>query len=107
MIPMMLLVLGMQIGKASHPKHLGLLSIVVALRLVLSPIVAWFIASALRMPMIGMQVGVIESAMPTAVLASILAIQYDSEPDFVTGAILVSTLLSPITLTPLLYFLGV
>ena len=107
MIPMMLLVLGMQIGKAGPPKRLGLLSIVVALRLILSPIVAWFIANALRMPIIGMQAGVLESAMPTAVLASILALQYDSEPDFVTGAILVSTLLSPITLTPLLYVLGV
>ncbi len=107
MIPMMLLVLGMQISKAGPPKRLGLLSIVVALRLILSPIVAWLMANALRMPMIGMQAGVLESAMPTAVLASILALQYDSEPDFVTGAILVSTLLSPITLTPLLYFLGV
>ncbi len=107
MIPMMLLVLGMQISKAGPPKRLGLLSIVVALRLILSPIVAWFMANALRMPMLGMQAGVLESAMPTAVLASILALQYDSEPDFVTGAILVSTMLSPITLTPLLYFLGV
>ena len=107
MIPMMLLVLGMQIGKAGPPKRLGLLSLVVALRLILSPIVAWFMANALRMPIIGVQAGVLESAMPTAVLASILALQYDSEPDFVTGAILVSTLLSPITLTPLLYFLGV
>jgi predicted permease len=107
MIPMMLLVLGMQIGKAGPPKRLGLLSIVVALRLLLSPIIAWFMASTLRMPVIGMQVGVLESAMPTAVLASILALQYDTEPEFVTGAILVSTLLSPITLTPLLYLLGV
>ena len=107
MIPMMLLVLGMQIGKAGPPKRLGLLSIVVALRLILSPIVAWFMANALRMPIIGIQAGILESAMPTAVLASILALQYDSEPDFVTGAILVSTLLSPITLTPLLYVLGV
>ncbi len=107
MIPMMLLVLGMQIGKVGRPKRLGLLSIVVALRLILSPIIAWFMANTLRMPLIGMQAGVLESAMPTAVLASILALQYDSEPDFVTGAILVSTLLSPFTLTPLLYFLGV
>ncbi|TET98245.1 MAG: AEC family transporter [Anaerolineales bacterium] len=107
MIPMMLLVLGMQIGKTGPPKRLGLLSIVVALRLVLSPLAAWFMAGALNMPMVGRQVGVLESAMPTAVLASILALQFDSEPDFVTGAILVSTLLSPITLTPLLYLLGV
>lgn len=107
MIPMMLLVLGMQIGKAGAPKHLGLLSIVVSLRLVLAPIAAWFMAGALSMPMIARQVGILESAMPTAVLASIIAIHYDTEPEFVTGAVLVSTLLSPITLTPLLYLLGV
>ena len=107
MIPMMLLVLGMQIGKAGAPKRLGLLSIVVTLRLVIAPIVAWFMAGALSMPMVGRQVGVLESAMPTAVLAFILALQYDTEPEFVTGAVLVSTLLSPITLTPLLYLLGV
>ena len=107
MIPMMLLVLGMQIGKAGAPKRLGLLSIVVALRLVLAPLAAWFMAGALNMPTIGRQVGVLESAMPTAVLASIIALHYDTEPEFVTGAVLVSTLLSPITLTPLLYLLGV
>lgn len=107
MIPMMLLVMGMQISKAGAPKRLGLLSIVVALRLVLAPIAAWVVAGALNMPMIGRQVGILESAMPTAVLVSILAIQYDTEPEFVTGAVLVSTLLSPITLTPLLYLIGV
>ncbi|MCJ7566666.1 MAG: AEC family transporter [Anaerolineales bacterium] len=106
-IPMMLLVLGIQIGKAGSPKRLGLLSIVVSLRLVLAPIVAWFMAGVLRLPVIGSQVGVLESAMPTAVLAFILALQYDTEPEFVTGAVLVSTLLSPLTLTPLLYWLGV
>ena len=106
-IPMMLLILGMQIGKAGAPKRLGLLSLVVVLRLVLAPLAAWFMASALNMPVIGRQAGILESAMPTAVLAFILALQYDTEPDFVTGAVLVSTLLSPITLTPLLYLLGV
>jgi predicted permease len=40
--------------------------------------------------------------MPSAVLNSILATQYDVEPDFVSSAILVTTLLSPLTLTPLL-----
>jgi hypothetical protein len=32
--------------------------------------------------------------------------EFDSEPRFVTGAVLVSTLLSPFTLTPLLALLG-
>jgi predicted permease len=40
--------------------------------------------------------------MPTAVLNSILASQYDVEPEFVSSAILFTTLLSPLTLTPLI-----
>lgn len=63
-IPMMLLVLGMQVSKAGAPKRIGLLSIVVALRLVLSPIAAWFMAGALSMPMIGRQVGVLSPRCP-------------------------------------------
>ncbi len=33
-------------------------------------------------------------------------IEFDAEPSFVTAAVLVTTLLSPLTLTPLLAFLG-
>jgi len=50
--------------------------------------------------------GILESSMPTAVLATILATEYDAEPAFVTTAVFVSTLLSPLTLTPLLLVLG-
>ena len=50
--------------------------------------------------------GVVESSMPTAVLATILATEYDAEPAFVTSAVFISTLLSPLTLTPLLLLLG-
>ena len=44
--------------------------------------------------------------MPWAVLSTILATEYDAEPVFVTTAVFVSTLLSPLTLTPLLLILG-
>jgi predicted permease len=50
--------------------------------------------------------GVLESSMPTAVMATILATEYEAEPAFVTTAVFVSTLLSPLTLTPLLLILG-
>ncbi|MCK4897305.1 MAG: hypothetical protein KAS38_00900 [Anaerolineales bacterium] len=36
--------------------------------------------------------------MPIAVLTSVVATQYDLEPEYVASAILVSTLVSPITL---------
>lgn len=44
--------------------------------------------------------GAMESSMPAVVLATILAAEYDAEPAFVTTAVFVSTLLSPLTLTP-------
>jgi predicted permease len=44
--------------------------------------------------------------MPVAVLTTILATEFDAQPSFVTAAVLITTLLSPLTLTPLLAFLG-
>jgi len=105
-IPCMLLVLGMQIGNNGFPKRLGLLSLSSALRLVVSPAIAFIFARSLGFTGAAFQAGVTESAVPTAVITSIIALEFDVDPPFVTGAILVSTLLSPVTLTPLIALLG-
>jgi predicted permease len=52
------------------------------------------------------QAGVVESAMPSAVLSTVLATEFDVEPAFVTSTVFITTLLSPITLTPLIAYLG-
>jgi malate permease and related proteins len=49
---------------------------------------------------------VIQSAMPSAVLTTVLATEYDTEPSFVTSVVFVTTILSPLTLTPLLAIMG-
>lgn len=105
-IPCMLLVLGMQIGNNGFPKRLGLLSLSSALRLVVSPAIAFIFARSLGFTGAAFQAGVTEAAVPTAVITSIIALEFDVDPPFVTGAILVSTLLSPVTLTPLIALLG-
>jgi predicted permease len=43
--------------------------------------------------------------MPSAVIATILALEFDAAPDFVTSVVAVSTLLSPLTLTFIIAFL--
>ena len=43
--------------------------------------------------------------MPVAVATTILALEFDLSPDFVTGAVFLSTILSPFTLTPLIAYL--
>lgn len=105
-IPSMLIFLGMQIARFGMPKiNRRLLAIAVTLRLIVSPMLAIGLAPIFGLQGISMQAGVLEAAMPTAVLTSIIAIEYNVETDFVTGVILVTTLLSPLTITPLLALL--
>jgi predicted permease len=106
-VPMMILVAGMQIGRAGLPKRIGLLVLAVGIQLVIAPAAAWILTSLIGLQGVSATVGIIESAMPAAVLTSIIAMEFDTQPRFVTGVVLVSTLLSPFTLTPLLAILGV
>jgi predicted permease len=43
--------------------------------------------------------------MPTAVLTTILALEFDTAPSFVTNVVFTTTLLSPLTLAPLIAYL--
>lgn len=105
-VPCMLIILGMQIGHAGLPKQKGLIGLVVVLQLLVSPLIALFIAPFLNLSGTAYQAGILEAATPTAVLTSIIALEFDVEPDFVSGAILVSTILSPLTITPLIALLS-
>lgn len=105
-IPVMLLILGMQIAAAGFSEHRGLLTAVGGIKLLIAPGLALLAAPVLLTSSLAQQVAVLESAMPTAVMSTIIAIEFDVEPTFVTGAVLVSTLISPITLTALLAAFG-
>ncbi|MBN2556105.1 MAG: AEC family transporter [Anaerolineales bacterium] len=105
-IPSMLFLLGMQIARSGWPKRWGLISLIVLLRLVLSPLIAFPIGRLVGLTGIGLSAGVAESAMPSAVIATVLSTEFDVVPDLVTGAVLITTLISPITLTIVLSVLG-
>lgn len=105
-IPTMLVLLGIQLANVrfsgiSFPLILGVL-----LRLIVSPIVALFIVTIFGITGPERQAMVIIAGMPAAVFTTVLATEYNVNPSFVTAVVLVSTLLSPLTLTPLLAFLG-
>jgi hypothetical protein len=97
----------MQIARAGLPKRKNLLFASVGLRMLASPFIAWFLAPIMGLSGIGRQAGILQAAMPTAVLTTVIATEYDVEPEFVTGVVLVTTIISPLTLTPLLAILGV
>ncbi len=104
-IPTMLLVLGMQIERGSWPERPGLVAAASVLALGVAPVLGWLIAGALGIEGIARQAVIVESAMPSAVITTILALEFDVAPSFVTSVVVVTTLLSPFTVAALIALL--
>lgn len=104
-LPIMVLVLGMQLERAAKPERLAPVAAAVVLSLCAAPIVALVITGWLGLSGAARQAAVIQASMPVAVITTVLALEYDVAPAFVTSTVLVSTLLSPLTLTPLIAYL--
>jgi hypothetical protein len=105
-IPCMLVLLGMQLVNIRLDGHVVPLILTSSMRLLIAPLIAFGLTRLFGMTGPSYQAVVLEAAMPVAVLTTILATEFDAEPTFVTTAVLVTTLISPFTLTPLLAFLG-
>lgn len=106
-IPLMLVILGLQIAQArTWPRNrFALIGAAGFLQLVATPLVALVLSRWLGLSPIARQAAVLQSAMPAAVVATILAVEYDLDVSLVTGTVVVTTLLSPLTLTPLIAYL--
>jgi predicted permease len=105
-IPTMLILLGLQLGHAEwNGKTMGLVT-AGGLKLIVSPLIGLGLSALFGLTGPMRQAGVLESAMPTAVMATVLATEFEVEPAFITATVFISTLLSPLTITPLLAFLS-
>ena len=104
-LPTMILVLGMQLERATLPDRPAVVVVAVAVSLLVAPLVALSLFALLGVTGPGRQAGVVLSSMPVAVVTTILALEFDIAPAFVTSAVFASTLLSPFTLTPLIAYL--
>lgn len=104
-IPAMLLVLGMQFEKGAWSGRPGLVAAASALALVVSPALGFGLASLLGLEGVTRQAVVVEAAMPTAVITTILALEFDVAPRFVTSVVVVTTLASPLTVSVLIALL--
>lgn len=104
LVPMALITLGAQLSN-SKIRLLDFKPILAtAVRLIVSPLLAYILIRLLGLSgMIG-QVCVIASAAPTAVNTILLAIQYDNEPEFSSQTVFLTTILSSITVPLTIYF---
>jgi predicted permease len=104
-LPLMIVVLGMQLERAVWPARPAATLCAVAASLVVAPLVAIGLTALLGLPLPARQAAVTLSAMPAAVANTILALEFNLDPNFVTSTVFLSTMLSPLTLTPLIAFL--
>lgn len=97
-IPILLILLGVQLAQTPVTAYVRPALAASGLRLIVGPAVAWVAAGAIGLSGVARQASIVEASMPAAVINIILATEYQAAPALVTGAVIVSTLLSPFTL---------
>jgi len=104
-VPVMLVILGIEMARVTIENDRAAMSLATVTKLVLVPILAFPLTALMGMTGVTRAVCIVEASMPTAVMASIVAVEFDAKPKLVTSIIFASTLASIITLTVLLAIL--
>ncbi len=105
-IPLMLVLLGVELTRVELSSNLRSMQLSVALRLLIAPLIALTFAALFGIQNFARQGSVTEASMPTMVSSIVLASEYQLDSKLVTAVVFISTLLSPLTLTPLLVLLA-
>ncbi|MCY4538816.1 MAG: AEC family transporter [Chloroflexi bacterium] len=104
-IPLMLVLLGLQLGGFGKLKRLPLVTFSTAVRLLLAPAIAIVFASLLGLSGAARFAFITQAGMPTAVMTIVLATEFDSDRDLALSVILTSSFICPFTLSLLIYLL--
>ena len=106
-IPIMLLILGMQLAKVKLRFRWQWMGLAILLRMLIMPAIAFGLANVFQLAGDTRRAAITEASMPTAVIVTVLALEYDLEPTLVTEAVAITTLISPLTLTPIIAMLQI
>ncbi len=105
-IPLMIVLLGIELSRVQWSQELRGAGLSVLLRLIAAPVIALFLAPLFGLQGAAWQAGVTQASMPAAVNTTILAAEYKLNSSLVTAIVFIGTILSPLTLTPLIVLLG-
>jgi predicted permease len=100
-IPVMLVVLGLHLSSRPRLRPLTPLGLSLVTRLAVGPLASWAAVEAFDITGVTRNTLILLGGMPTAVVTTIIATQYRVRPDFVTQAVITSTLVSVATVTVL------
>ena len=104
MVPTMLVTLGVQLSEAKERHFTRDVWVASGIRLLGGAALALLLAAPFGLMGVERGAGIFQASMPTAILASIIALEYDLVPNFVTTTVLFSTVASALTLTLLMAF---
>ncbi|MDQ3765659.1 MAG: AEC family transporter [Actinomycetota bacterium] len=106
-VPLLLIILGLQLAETEVIGEAPKVALATVLRLGLSVPFALLLSHLLGLDGLSTKLAVMLSSMPTAVNMTILAIEFDVRPRFVSSVVVVSTVASVLSLTLILVLLGV
>ncbi len=106
-VPLLLIILGLQLAETGRISEGSKVALATVLRLGLSVPLALILSYLLGLGELSTKLAVVLSSMPTAVNVTILAIEFNVYPRFVSSVVVVSTAASVFTLTLILVLLGV
>lgn len=106
MVPVALISLGAQLAETKCSFKMPKVYFSNFIRLIISPILAYALVLLLGLKGMAAEIAIISSAAPTAVNSVLLAIQYDSDPEFASQAVFFSTIISSITVTLVIFLVA-
>ncbi len=98
-IPLMLVLLGAQLASASVGHYWRPALVGSGLSLIVAPLAAFGLANLFNLGVVTRQAMVLEASMPAAVVNTLIATEFEAEPQLVTSTVVLSTLISPLTLS--------
>jgi malate permease and related proteins len=104
-VAVMLLLIGVQLAQVRPGGEGPAITAATVIRLGVAPVLAWVTAPWLGLEGIARQTSILQSSLPTAVTAAIWASEFGVAPALVSGAVIVTTLASPLTVAVLLTLL--
>ena len=106
-IPALLILLGMQLARTNLVVNLKPIFLSCIIRLIISPLIAFALCLLLHITGEPAKILIIQTSTPSAIIPLLYSINYNARPDIVAGTIFFSTIFGAVTLTILMYILGV
>jgi len=104
-IPLMQVLLGVQLARVSQRLDLRFVGTATLVKLAGAAALSFALAALLGLRGLARSVSILETSMPTAVTTLVLSTEFGTRAEEVGGVVLLSTLLSPLTLTAVLALL--